>query len=320
VDAPVPPQTQTESVGTIAGTVLDPNGNFVVSATVKLGHEGTKAELEVTSDQEGHFFFTGVPAGPFQITITAEGFGTREEVGVLRAGEALDMLRLSLAIASATTEVQVRVTTYELAEEQIKVQETQRVLGVIPNFYVTYDPQALPLKPKQKFELAWKTSVDPVTFAATGAVAGVQQAADGFSGYGQGTQGYAKRFGANYADGFIGNMIGGAILPSVLKQDPRYFYKGTGSRRSRVLYALANAVVCKGDNGHWQPDYSGILGSLAAGGLSNLYYPAKDRNGAQLTLENTLLGLAGSGIGNLFQEFLIRRLTPHARNQQANNP
>ncbi len=320
VDAPVSPQTQTESVGTIAGTVLDPNGNFVVSASVELSHEGNTAEPALKSDQEGHFLFTGVPAGPFQLTIKAEGFGIREEVGVLHASEALEMPHLSLAINGATTEVQVRVTTYELAEEQIKVQETQRVLGVIPNFYVTYDPAALPLKPKQKFELAWKTSADPVTFAATGAIAGVQQAVDWFKGYGQGSQGYAKRFGANYADSFIGNMIGGAILPSILKQDPRYFYKGNGSKRSRVLYALANAVVCKGDNGHWQPDYSGILGALAAGGISNLYYPASSRNGVQLTFENTLLGIAGSGIGNLFQEFLVRRLTPHARDQLANNP
>jgi Carboxypeptidase regulatory-like domain len=320
VDAPVPLQTQKDSVGTIAGTVLDPNGNFVVSATITLSHEGSTAELELKSDQDGYFLFTNVPAGPFQITITAQGFGIRQEVGVLHAAEALVVPNLSLAIAGATTEVQVRVTTYELAEEQIKVQETQRVLGVIPNFYVTYDPAALPLKPKQKFELAWKSNVDPVTFAATGAVAGIQQASDGFSGYGQGTEGYAKRFGANYANGFIGNMIGGAILPSILKQDPRYFYKGNGSKRSRVLYALANAVVCKGDNGHWQPDYSGILGSLAAGGISNLYYPASDRNGVQLTFENTLLGIAGSGIGNLFQEFLVRRLTPHARDPKPNNP
>jgi hypothetical protein len=115
-------------------------------------------------------------------------------------------------------------------------------------------------------------------------------------------------------------MIGGAILPALFKQDPRYFYKGTGSKRSRILYALANAVVCKGDNGHWQADYSGILGSLAAAGISNLYYPAKNRNGAQLTFENTLLGIGGSGVGNLFQEFLIRRLTPHAHGQQANQP
>jgi hypothetical protein len=115
-------------------------------------------------------------------------------------------------------------------------------------------------------------------------------------------------------------MIGGAILPSLLKQDPRYFYKGTGSTGSRILYALANAVVCKGDNGHWQPDYSGLLGSLAAGGISNLYYPSSNRSGVGLTFENTLIGIGGSGIGNLFQEFLIRRLTPHARDPQANNP
>jgi Carboxypeptidase regulatory-like domain len=317
---PVPANNQNQSVGTIAGTILDPNGNFVVSAAVKLAREGSAVDLELTSDQDGHFLFSGVPAGRFQLTITAEGFGIRQEVGVLQPGEALEMPRLSLAITGATTEVQVRVTTYELAEEQIKVQETQRVLGVIPNYFVTYDPAALPLKAKQKFELAWKTSVDPVTFAASGAIAGVQQAADGFKGYGQGSQGYAKRFGANYADSFIGNMLGGAILPSILKQDPRYFYKGTGSKRSRVLYALANAVVCKGDNGRWQPDYSGILGALAAGGISNLYYPAGSRNGAELTFENTLLGIAGSGIGNLFQEFLVRRLTPHARDQLANNP
>ncbi len=210
--------------------------------------------------------------------------------------------------------MRVSVTRYELAEEQIKVEETQRVLGVIPNFYVSYDHDALPLTPKQKFELAWKSSVDPVTFAASGVIAGVEQARNGFSGYGQGAQGYAKRYGASYADGFIGNMIGGAILPSLLKQDPRYFYKGTGSTRSRILYALANAVVCKGDNGHWQPDYSGILGSLAAGGISNLYYPASSRNGAGLTFENTSAWHRRLGrLANLFQEFLIRRLTPHAQ-------
>ena len=222
------------------------------------------------------------------------------------------MPEIALSIAAASTEVQVRVTNYELAEEQIKVQEMQRVLGVIPNFYVSYQQDALPLRPKQKFELAWKTSVDPVTFAASGAFAGVEQAQNAYHGYGQGAQGYAKRYGASYADAFVGIMVGGAILPSLLKQDPRYFYKGTGSVRSRILYALANAVICKGDNGHWQVDYSGILGGLASGGISNLYYPASSRNGAWLTFENTFIGIGGSGIGNIFQEFVVRKLTPHA--------
>jgi hypothetical protein len=245
--------------------------------------------------------------------VTGEGFATQQVAGVLHTGEVLEVPLISMPIAGATTEVRVSVTNYELAEEQVKIEEKQRVLGVIPNFYVTYQPDALPLRPKQKFELAWKTSIDPVTLAAAGAVAGVQQAQNEFSGYGQGAHGYAKRYGAAYGDALIGTMIGGAILPSLLKQDPRYFYKGTGSTRSRILYALANAVVCKGDNGHWQFDYSGILGALAAGGISNLYYPASSRNGAGLTFENTLIGIGGSGIANLFQEFLIRKLTPHAQ-------
>jgi hypothetical protein len=291
-----------EASGTISGTVVDPNGNFVVSAQVTLVREGNPGQQRATSNAEGRFVFTNVPAGPFELTVTATSFATRQVPGALHPGETLVIEDVSLPIAAATTEVQVSgKDNYELAEEQIKVQETQRVLGVIPNFYVTYDPAALPLQPKQKFELAWKSSTDPFTFAATGLIAGLEQA------------GYAKRYGASFADGFIGNMIGGAILPTLLKQDPRYFYKGTGGTRARILYALANAVICKGDNGRWQPDYSGILGSLAAGGISNLYYPASSRNGAQLTFENTLIGIGGSAISNLFQEFLIRRLTPHAR-------
>src|SRR4029077_15982729 len=180
-------------------------------------------------------------------------------------------------------------------------QEKQRALGFIPNFYVSYVPNAAPLAPKQKFELAWKEMVDPVTFGLTGAIAGIQQAQNDFSGYGQGAQGYAKRYGAAYADTVTSTLIGSALLPSLLKQDPRYFYKGTGSKRSRFLYAVANSVICKGDNGKWQPNYSSILGSLAAGGISNSYYPAKDR-GAGLTFENAALGIGATAAANLLQE------------------
>ncbi|HTZ57529.1 MAG TPA: carboxypeptidase-like regulatory domain-containing protein [Acidobacteriaceae bacterium] len=315
------PRNPQASQGAISGRVVDLTGNFLVAAVVALAPEG-HAKLEAKSNEQGLFLFPEVPAGTFELTISAPGFATRQVTGMLHPGETLNLLDVELSIAAATTEVQVSggADHYELARQQVKVEETQRVLGVIPNFFVTYDPNAVSLNTKQKFELAWKTNIDPVTFAATGLIAGVEQASNGFSGYGQGTQGYAKRFGASYADGFIGNMIGGAILPSLLKQDPRYFYKGTGSTRSRIFYALASAVICKGDNGHWQPDYSGILGSLAAGGISNLYYPSSNRNGAELTFVNTLIGIGGSGIGNLFQEFLIRKLTPHARNPQPQNP
>jgi hypothetical protein len=310
---------QDQSAGTISGTVVDQNGNFVLAARIRLVREGQTEEKEVSSDKDGHFIFPGVAPGSFQITVSAERFASQERLGVLGVGEVLEMPQISLSIAATISEVQVTVSNFELAEEQIKVQETQRVLGVVPNFYVTYRHDALPLAPRQKFELAWKSAVDPVTFGASGVVAGIEQANDGFSGYGQGAQGYAKRYGASYADGFIGNMIGGAILPTLFKQDPRYFYKGNGSTPSRIFYALANAVICKGDNGHWQADYSGILGSLAAGGISNLYYPASSRNGARLTFENTAIGIGGSGVSNLLQEFLIRRLTPHTHDQ-TNNP
>ena len=304
-------QHDQQSLGRISGTVVDQNGNFIRFAQVTLAREG-HTEQEVVSDQDGHFIFAGVAAGPFQVTITAEGFATQTRPGVLHSGEAVEMPEISLPVAAATTEVRVNITKEELAEEQVKVEEKQRVLGVIPNFYVSYDHDALSLTARQKFDLAWKTSVDPVSFLVSGIEAGVEQANNGFSGYGQGAQGYAKRYGASYADEFIETMIGSAILPSLLKQDPRYFYKGSGSTRSRILYALANSVICKSDHGHWQANYSGILGSIAAGGISNLYYPASDRDGVGLTFENTVIGIGTSGIANLFQEFLVRKFTPHA--------
>jgi uncharacterized membrane protein YeaQ/YmgE (transglycosylase-associated protein family) len=143
-----------------------------------------------------------------------------------------------------------------------------------------------------------------------GATAGFEQADNTFAGYGQGTEGYAKRFGANYADGFIGTTLGGAILPSWFHQDPRYFYKGTGSIMSRAGYAIANAVICKGDNGHWQPSYSGIIGGLAAGGISNLYYPKSDRSGVEVSFANAAIGTAEGALQNLVQEFIVRKFTP----------
>jgi hypothetical protein len=194
----------------------------------------------------------------------------------------------------------------------MKVEEQQRVFGVLPNFYVSYVPNAAPLDAKQKFKLAGRTVVDPFTFVFVAGAAGVEQAQNHFRGYGQGAQGYAKRFGAGYADTVAGTFIGSAILPSLLKQDPRYFYKGTGSTSSRFLYALANAVICKGDNGRWQPNYSNVLGNLAAGGISNLYYPPQDRDGAGLTLENGAIGIGATAVSNIFQEFIIRKLTPKA--------
>lgn len=297
--------------GTISGTVVDRTGAVIPGARVRLSRQDSSPSQEVMSDSDGQFYFAGVAPGSFWLTIISPGFTPQTASGMLHPGEDYTVPPVLLFVAAAATEVKVAMTPVEIAEAEIKDEEKQRVLGVIPNFYVTYNSAAAPLNPKQKFELAWKSTIDPINFGLTGAIAGIQQGANAFSGYGQGAKGYAKRYGASYADSAIGTFIGGAILPSVFKQDPRYFYKGTGTRRSRFLYAIANAVICKGDNGHWQANYSAMLGSLAAGGISNLYYPDSDRD-ATITFENTLIAIGSNAANNLLQEFVMRKFTRNA--------
>jgi hypothetical protein len=301
--------------GHISGTVLDQSGAVVVGAKVRLSHEERTSTEEVSSGNNGQFSFADVSPGFFQLTIESAGFGNGEFAGTLPSGQTYFVPAIVLSVATAVTEVRVKVAANQVeeAEAQIKEQEKQRVLGFIPNFYVSYVPDAVPLSTKQKFKLAWKSSTDPMTFFGIGLIAGLEQATDAFSGYGQGAQGYAKRFSATYTDMITGTFIGSAILPSVLKQDPRYFYKGTGSVGSRLLYSLGSTVFCKGDNQRWQPNYSNVIGSFAAGGLSSLYYPASDRNGAGLIIQNSLIRLGETAFTGVLQEFIVRRLTPHLR-------
>jgi hypothetical protein len=296
--------------GSISGTVVDQSGAVVAGARVKLTGEDATASQETLSGSDGNFSFANIAPGPFHLTITAAGFASQMTSGILHAGENYVAPVAALVVATAVTDVEVGVSQVEVAEEQLKVEEKQRVLGVLPNFYVSYIPDAAPLNSRQKFKLAWKTVIDPFTLVFVGGAAGVEQWQNHFEGYGQGAQGYGKRFGANYADTVSGTFIGGAILPSLLKQDPRYFYKGTGRVSSRFLYAIANAFICKDDNKRWQANYSNMLGSLAAGGISNLYYPAQDRSGAGLTFENAGLGIVSTAVSNLFQEFVVKKLTP----------
>jgi hypothetical protein len=322
-DAALPnaPEAQAASVsrvsgqslpGSIHGIVVDRDGTVCEGAHVKLTQSGPAAAAVRTaiSSSDGYFVFGDVPAGAFTLTVYSDGFATDVIKGVLHSGESYEAPPIRLLVTIAQSEVRVSASQDEIGLEQLKEEEEQRVLGFIPNFYVSYAPDAPPLTSRQKFNLAWRSSIDPITLLSDGFFAGIEQANNDDKEYGQGTEGYAKRYAANYADDFIGTMIGGAILPSLLKQDPRYFYKGTGSTRSRAFYAITRTVISRGDNGHWQPNYSGIIGGLAAGGISNLYYPAADRNGASLTFENTGLGIAEGAIENLFQEFVVRKFTP----------
>ena len=315
------PDAEQTLPASIHGVVASKDGELYegVHVTLTMVGPGAPAPRTQATDGDGVFNFANVPPQPFNLTISSGGFKTQTISGVLRPDEKFDAQTIVLPVAESTAEVHVTASQQDIAVEQFHEEEKQRVLGIIPNFYVSYAPDARPLTTRQKYSLAWKSSIDPITVLTSAGFAGVQQADNTFSGYGQGAQGYAKRFGANYADAFIGTYLGGAVFPSLFKQDPRYFYKGTGSTRSRILYALANAVVCKGDNGHTQFDYSGILGSLAAGGIANLYYPAHDRDGVGLTFEETGIGIAGSAVGNLFQEFVIRRLTPRVPRYEPEN-
>ena len=336
LDAPLPQEpgirlvAEVPVTGSIHGVVVNGDGAVYEGAKIVLTRPrenspspaapGTFPSQTTTTDGSGRFSFAGVPPGPFTLTVSSSGFATQVLKGILHPGESFEAAPVTLSMSSTTSEVQVTASQVEIGQEVLKQEETQRVLGVIPNFYVSYVPNAPPLTSKQKFNLAWRSSIDPVTFLAVGVFAGIEQADDSFSGYGQGAQGYAKRYGAGFTDSFTSTMIGGAILPAWWKQDPRYFYKGTGTVRSRALYAITMAVLCKGDNGRRQVNYSGIVGGLASGAISNLYYPACDRDGAGLTFENALIGTGLTAVGNLFQEFVIRRLTPKVPNYAAGIP
>ncbi len=298
-----------QSFSTVSGQVVDQTSKGIAGADVILMRNRESLIDEVQSDDDGRFTFAHVSPGPLELRIIAEGFVAAVMSGTKHYGENYFFPQVALSLATQVTEIRVSPSTEEIAQEEFKDQEKQRVLGIVPNFYVSYTGGAAPLTPKRKFHLALKATTDPVSVSAVGIIAGVNQASDRFSGYGQGAQGYGKRYGASYANFASGLFIGGAVLPSLFKQDPRYFYKGTGTKRSRLLYAISRTVICKGDNQHWQPNYSLVFGDLAAGGLSNLYLPARDRHGAALTFENAGIAIGTTAAINVLQEFVLRKVT-----------
>jgi hypothetical protein len=195
-------------------------------------------------------------------------------------------------------------TQYEKAQEQVKEQEKQRMLGIMPMFNMTYRSDAVSLTAKQKMSLAFRSAIDPYTFGVAILVAGWGELTDSDNGFGWGPAGFAKRAGAKYLDAFNGAMIGNGILPSVLHQDPRYFRMGHGSGARRALYAMSTSFICKHDNTHkWEPNYSNVGGNLAAGAISNLYYPSTDKTGWSTTVVNGFIVTAEGIVGAELQEF-----------------
>ena len=295
--------------GKLVGTVTDVNGDPVPNATVTLETPESDHRRTLVTPENGFFEFNDLnPGTPYQINISAKGFADWTSSAItLEPGQFKIVTGIHLRVATEHTTVDVHYDPVEVATEQFKSEERQRVFGIIPNFYVSYERDPAPLTTKMKFSLALKVSSDPVTAAGVALVSVSRQAAN-TPHYGQGWGAYGERFGATAADGFSDIMIGGAILPSLLHQDPRYFYQGTGTTGFRIRHAMFSPFVAKGDNGKWQPNYSSLGGVLASSALANLYYPQSNR-GAGLVFGNFAIGTAERIGATLAQEFLFGKFT-----------
>lgn len=298
-----------DETGSLSGSVVDGSGALVPGAVVALKADHDADEHKIEADSGGKFHFANLPSGNYQLTATAPGFQSfTSSLVALNPGETRDSLELSLAISANHVVVEVRVSRRDLANDEVRAAEQQRVLGLFPNFYTSFVPNAAPLDAQQKFSLALHATTDRMALVTAGLVAGGEQVQNTFPEYGSGASGYAKRYGAAYADGFIGKMLGSALLPSVFHQDPRYFYMGHGTVRQRARHAILSAVIARGDNGRMEPNYSHVLGNAAAGAVSTLYHPATDSAG-KLALDNGLIGILGSAAVNLTREFLLKPFT-----------
>lgn len=292
----------------ISGTVTDDQGDVIPGATVTLA--GPDGKRSATTGEEGGFAFNDLrPGGPYRLKVECHGcISWASDAITLRPGQFLERDDIHLRLSGGTVSVIVTPKTeLQIATEQVHAEEHQRVLGVVPNFYVTYSRHPVPLSAGLKYKLALKTLTDPVTVFGAAFMAGIDQAA-ATPDYGGGMEGYAKRFGNEYTTGFVDLMLGGAVFPALLHQDPRYFYQGTGTRGSRLRHAIASAFLCPGDNGKMQINYSSMGGDLAAGAISNLYYPPSDR-GVTPVFVGFAVSTAGHIAVGIMQEFFLNRMT-----------
>lgn len=306
-----PAGAQTDGQGTISGVVLDLSGARVVAALVTLNTtEGVQVQT-LQSNEDGGFLFKAVPPGLYQVVIDANGLEPFTSAPIaLGAGQLYAMPSKPLAIASTSTSVEVRPTEV-IAAEQIKQEEKQRILGFAPAFYVSYVKDAAPMTTKQKYSLAAHDTLDWTSYIGVSVAAGIEQASNTHPGYGQGAAGYGKRWAAQFADGRSSDFLSHAVFASLLHQDPRYFYQGTGTTKARLYHALSSAFVARSDSGKTMPNYSYLFGTMASGALSNAYYPHADR-GVGLVFTTAAIGIGGRAAQAVLEEFVSKRITKNA--------
>ncbi|MCU1323979.1 MAG: hypothetical protein JWM43_3628 [Acidobacteriaceae bacterium] len=269
----------------------------------------------------------------FTATLKAQSSGQIASLDLPDAPSAQATVQTAPSVSSSQTpttavdEKEEKRLKYEQAERELQAQQRQRIAGVLPNFNTVLGGYAAPLSPGQKMRAAFRSAIDPAQFVIAGISAAYGQATDSHSsidstgfrhGYEQGGIGFVKRYGASYADQFDGTLLGNGVFPALLHQDARYFRLGEGTIKHRIVYAALTTVRCKGDNGKWQPNASNLLGNLAAGGISNLYYPAADR-GFELTIQQGLVVTAEGAIGSFLLEFYpdIQKRFLHRKKQAA---
>jgi hypothetical protein len=293
--------------GRITGTVTDVNDLPIPGALVNLHASDSDDVRSVSTNENGFYQFLAVePRHEYQISIRAAGFVQWDSpVFTVEAGQSTIVDVPKLRIEEVQTSITVTPpNSHDIATAQVKAEEKQRGFGIIPNFYAAYDPNPAPMNAGLKFRLALRVARDPFTFTGVAILAGVGQATDD-PAFVQGARGYGERFGVNYANSFTDIMLDGAILPSILHQDPRYFYQGTGASKSRVAHVISSLFVTKGDNGQWQPNYSALGGDLASSAISNLYYPRSSR-GAGLVFKGFATTTAIHLAVRMLDEFVFR--------------
>jgi Carboxypeptidase regulatory-like domain len=305
-------ETANTKTGSILGKVVDPSDDPIPGANVVLrGPSGDR--LTAVTKEDGGFSLEQAHAGvTHQITVNAEGFADWNSSITVEPGESKTLPEIKLRILAVQRAVTVSYSEKEVAAQQLKAEEQQRIIGLIPNIYVVYEPHPEPLTSKMKFHLAYKSLTSPVFFARTSFWAGVQQARNSPDEWGQGTEGYSKRLGAGFADAFTGSLITNAILPSLLHQDPRYFYQGSGTKWSRARHAMSAPFICKGDNGAWQPNYSQWGGSLIGYSISTAYYPGSSRTAGHV-FQTFGIDMGLHVVGSLAQEFIFGKLTSRGK-------
>ncbi len=292
---------------------MDTNGDVVQGARVvlsKAAEPGTIRELQ--SGSTGQFVFSNLAPGTYIVTVSGGGMTTFVSKPIAaRADEPVLVPKVILGIAAASTSVTV-MDKEEASVQQVKIAEQQRVFKVFPNFYSSFDWNAPPMLAKQKYRLAARTLIDPVTFITIGALAGAEQYKNVFPSFGGGLEGYGKRYGAAYANHASAEIFTRALYPSIFHTDPRYFIEGTGSIRARTLHALSSTWVTRTDVGGRRINFPQILGAFSAAALSNAYFPKSER-GINLVLINGFGDLGGNMADNLIREFFLNRITTRAK-------